>query len=66
MTGKVKWFNSQKGYGFITDDESGREYFVHFSDIVSDGFKKLFKDDRVNFSTQEGKNGLQAAEVKKM
>ena len=61
--GTVKWFNTKKGYGFITD-ESGKDVFVHYSGIASDGFKNLEEGQSVEFSTIDGKNGPQATEVK--
>ncbi len=63
VKGKVKWFNSQKGYGFITQDE-GNDVFVHFSAIQTDGFKKLEEGQRVEFEVQKGDKGPQAANVK--
>lgn len=50
--GTVKWFNAQKGYGFITDDANGADVFVHFSAIVSDGFKSLEEGQKVTFDTE--------------
>jgi CspA family cold shock protein len=64
-TGKVKWFNDQKGYGFITSDE-GSDYFVHFSAIQSEGFRSLAEGDSVEFEIGEGKKGPQAVSVKKL
>jgi len=61
--GKVKWFNEQKGYGFISYDE-GDDVFVHFSEILSDGFKTLAENQEVSFEVKEGPKGLQAANVK--
>ena len=52
MTGKVKWFNAEKGFGFITDDNGGEDVFVHFSAIVSDGFKTLTEGQSVTFDTE--------------
>jgi len=63
-TGKVKWFNSQKGYGFITQ-QSGKEIFVHFKDIQG-GANVLRDNDEVEFEVEEGKKGLQAVKVKKL
>ncbi len=62
-TGTVKWFNSSKGYGFITQEE-GEDVFVHFQSIQSDGFKTLEEGQTVEFSVVEGKKGPQADEVK--
>lgn len=62
-TGKVKWFNEQKGFGFISR-EDGDDVFVHYSEIVSDGFKTLSEDQEVSFDIKEGPKGLQAANVR--
>ena len=61
--GTVKWFNSTKGYGFITNSENGQEVFVHFSGIVADGFKTLEEGQHVTFDMEEGKKGPQAVNV---
>ena len=61
--GTVKWFNGTKGYGFITDDNSGEEIFVHFSGIAADGYKTLEDGQKVTFETAEGNRGLQAVNV---
>jgi len=61
--GKVKWFSNQKGYGFITTDEN-RDIFVHFSAIVSEGYKSLKEGDSVEFEVAQGPKGDQAANVK--
>jgi len=62
MTGKVKWFNSEKGYGFITTEE-GTDLFVHFSQIQVDGFKTLEENQEVEFEVVDGDKGPQAANV---
>lgn len=64
MTGTVKFFNDQKGFGFINVDGRDEDVFVHFSAIVSDGYKKLLDNDKVEFNivTEEGKE--RAADVK--
>ncbi|WP_256010037.1 cold-shock protein [Desertivirga xinjiangensis] len=62
-TGKVKWFNAEKGYGFITQ-EDGKEIFVHFKDIQG-GVNALRDNDSVEFEVAEGRKGLQAVNVKK-
>jgi len=61
-TGKVKWFNSQKGYGFI-EMEGGRDVFVHYSAIKSTGFRTLEEGQEVDFDIVEGQKGPQAANV---
>ena len=63
--GTVKWFNDQKGYGFIEEDD-GEDIFVHHSEISGSGFKSLSEGDRVSFDIGEGKKGLAAQNVKKM
>ena len=62
MTGKVKWFDSKKGYGFITS-EDGKEVFVQFSGIVTDGFKSLNEGQKVAFELGNGAKGEQAVNV---
>jgi CspA family cold shock protein len=62
MKGKVKWFNAEKGYGFIEADE-GKDVFVHFSAIQGDGFKTLEEGQAVQFDIVDGQRGLQAAKV---
>ena len=61
-TGKVKWFNAEKGYGFITTDE-GKDVFVHYSSIQADGFCSLEEGQTVTFDIVEGDRGQQAANV---
>ncbi|MFO8068612.1 cold-shock protein [Alkalibacterium sp. f15] len=63
-TGTVKWFNAEKGFGFIERD-GAEDVFVHFSAIQEDGFKSLDEGQAVNFDTEEGNRGLQAANVTK-
>lgn len=62
-SGTVKWFNSQKGYGFIQQDD-GPDVFVHYRAIVGDGYKKLEEGQRVEFNVTQGQKGPQAEEVK--
>ena len=57
--GTVKWFNSQKGFGFITNEENGEDIFVHFSGIATDGFKSLEDGQSVTFDITNGNRGLQ-------
>lgn len=64
-TGKVKWFNDSKGYGFITRD-SGPDVFVHHSAIEGSGFRTLAEDQEVEFEVVEGMKGLQAQNVIKL
>ncbi len=64
QTGKVKWFNSEKGFGFI-EVEGGDDVFVHFSAIQGDGFKTLEEGQEVSFEIVEGNRGPQAANVTK-
>ena len=61
--GTVKWFNSQKGYGFITNAENGEDIFVHFSGIAGEGYKTLEEGQNVSFEITEGSRGLQAVTV---
>ena len=66
MTGIVKWFNAEKGYGFITPDDGSEDVFVHFSSIVVDGYKKLIEGQKVTFDTEpdpRGAKGVRAANV---
>ena len=62
MTGKVKWFNAEKGYGFITSDE-GKDIFAHYSAIQADGFRSLEEGQKVSFEIVESDRGQQAANV---
>ena len=64
-TGKVKWFNAEKGYGFITTDE-GKDVFVHYSAIKVDGFKTLDEGQAVSFDITESDRGPQASNVVKL
>ena len=64
-TGKVKWFNNSKGYGFI-QQEDGTDIFVHFSAIQGDGYKTLDEGQSVSFEITQGPKGLQAANVQKI
>ena len=64
MTGKVKWFNAEKGYGFIST-EDGKDVFVHYSQINSDGYKTLDEGQAVEFEINDGPKGPQATNVVK-
>lgn len=64
MQGKVKWFNAEKGYGFIEQDEGG-DIFVHYSAIQGEGYKTLEEGQRVEFDVVQGNRGPQAANVSK-
>lgn len=64
--GKVKWFNAQKGYGFITKNEDGQDLFVHYSGIASEGFKSLEEGTDVEFDVTSSEKGLQAVNVTKV
>ena len=64
MLGKVKWFNKEKGFGFIERD-NGNDVFVHYTAILQDGFKTLQEGETVEFDIVEGPKGLQAANVTK-
>jgi CspA family cold shock protein len=63
VTGKVKWFSNAKGYGFVTTD-AGKDVFVHYSAILSEGYKSLKENDRVSFEIVDGEKGDQAANVR--
>jgi CspA family cold shock protein len=62
-TGIVKWFNEEKGFGFITQDSGEKDVFVHFRAIVGEGFKTLTEGQRVNFTVEQGQKGPQASNV---
>ena len=62
-TGTVKWFSSEKGYGFITPADGGKDLFVHFSAIQGDGYKSLPEGAKVEYEPQEGAKGPQAGNV---
>ena len=63
-TGTVKWFNADKGFGFIAPDDGGKDLFAHYSEIKTNGFKTLAEAQRVEFEVTEGKKGLQASNIR--
>ncbi len=66
-TGRVKWFNDNKGWGFIEPDDGGDDVFVHYSAIVEDGYRTLREGQRVTYELRPGKDGkFQAANVQKL
>lgn len=64
VNGKVKWFNSSKGYGFITRNDGEADVFVHFSAIAGDGYKSLEEGNEVEFEVTQGQKGPQATNVR--
>ena len=62
--GTVKWFNADKGFGFITPDDGGADVFAHFSAIASSGFRSLNENQRVEFEVTQGQRGPQAANIR--
>jgi len=62
-TGTVKWFNDEKGFGFITQDGGGEDLFAHFKEIKSDGFKSLKEGQKVSFDATKGQKGMQASNI---
>ncbi|MBX9705079.1 MAG: cold-shock protein [Gammaproteobacteria bacterium] len=66
QAGVVKWFDSKKGYGFITPDNGGKDVFVHFASIKGDGFKTLNDGDKVEYTATEGKKGMEAQNVSRI
>lgn len=66
VTGTVKWFNDEKGFGFITQENGGADVFVHFRAIEGDGFKSLEEGQQVSFDIEQGQKGPQAANVTKV
>jgi cold shock protein len=66
VAGTVKWFNGAKGYGFIAPDDGSEDVFVHFSAIQAEGYRNLDEGDRVEFTMEQGKKGLQATNVQRL
>jgi cold shock protein len=64
LTGKVKWFNDQKGFGFITPDDGSEDIFVHHSTIESDGFRTLQENQAVEFESAKDQKGMKATRVR--
>jgi CspA family cold shock protein len=62
-TGTVKWFSDEKGFGFITPDDGGKDLFVHHSEIKADGFRTLAEGAKVNYESQAGDKGPKAVDV---
>ena len=65
-TGTVKWFSNEKGYGFITPDDGGKDLFVHFSSIGGDGYRSLNDGARVSYESEEGPKGPVATNVQEL
>ncbi|RKR74133.1 cold-shock protein [Frondihabitans australicus] len=63
-TGTVKWFNSEKGFGFITPDDGSTDVFAHFSAISGSGYRNLEENQKVEFETTQGQKGLQAENIR--
>lgn len=64
--GQVKWFNENRGYGFIRRETGGREIYVHYADIAGEGFRTLSEGELVEFDLSEGERGLEAKNVRKV
>jgi CspA family cold shock protein len=64
--GTVKWFNNEKGYGFITPDGGGKDLFVHFSNITGEGYRSLQDNQKVEYEERQGRKGPEAANVRPM
>jgi len=66
LTGTVKWFNDQKGFGFIRPDDGGKDVFVHHTAIMMKGFRTLTEGERVSYAVEDGPKGKQAVSVQKV
>ena len=64
-SGKVKWFNAKKGYGFITDDETSKDIFLHFSELENSKLRVLKEEQKIYYDIKEEKDKLQAINIKK-
>ncbi|MGO9341540.1 MAG: cold-shock protein [Acidimicrobiales bacterium] len=62
--GTVKWFNAEKGYGFITPDDGSADVFAHFSSVEGSGYRELIEGQKVSFEAEQGQKGLQAKSVR--
>ena len=65
-SGKVKWFNSKKGYGFITDDETNKDIFLHVTELENSKLRVLKEEQKIKYDIKEEKNKLQAINIKKL
>ena len=65
-SGKIKWFNAKKGYGFITEDETNKDIFLHVSALESSKLRVLKEEQKISFDIKEEKNKLQAINIKKL
>jgi CspA family cold shock protein len=65
-TGTVKWFSDDKGFGFISPDDGGKDLFVHHTGIAGDGFRSLSEGSKVSYESESGPNGLKAVDVRQV
>jgi len=66
LRGTVKWFSTEKGYGFIKPDDGGKDIFVHYKSIKMEGFRSLAENERVEYDVQQGSKGVQAINVARL